>query len=129
MTNSPSVGQSPQQQSHPLHVTVNIPGRDEGTKSRWVLLALALTTCILFTNTYPSLSRDADLISGVATDSYNYLAIAEAAPRWPSKPFGFHHAQRMVVPFALGLIYKATAVPLYEEFRILVVLLMFGIVI
>lgn len=66
--------------------------------------ALVLMIVVCLTNRYPTVALDHSLVDSVASDGYSYLAIAEAAPGFPATRLPFHHSQRFLLPYVIGLV-------------------------
>jgi hypothetical protein len=64
----------------------------------------------------------------MADDIQSYMSIARSAPALPGEPLPFHHAQRLAIPYAIGLVTKA--VPLsHQVWFTLVTLLCFAMIV
>ena len=59
----------------------------------------------------------------VPADAYSYLILAQSAPGLPQEMDSFHHAQRIFIPYIVGLIHYVAPIPIHELFRILVLLM------
>src|SRR4051812_11822198 len=82
-------------------------------------LAGPLLACLLFlgaTNHYANpVDNRREYVEGV-NDSFSYLAMADAAPHLPVDRLPFHHAQRLVIPYLVGLIHDATGLSIHGLF-------------
>ncbi|MBI4887722.1 MAG: hypothetical protein HY824_11565 [Acidobacteria bacterium] len=70
-----------------------------------------------------------DDLTFVPGDSYSYLRIAEAAPGVPAEPVFFHYAQRVTLPYLIGLVHEATGLPLHALFQLSAVLIVVAILV
>jgi hypothetical protein len=88
----------------------------------WVAGIIAfLAATNLYSNPVDDYQRYADGYS----DSFSYMAMAEAAPGLPSESFPFHHAQRIAIPYVVGLAHDATGATTHALFMMSVVV--FGV--
>jgi hypothetical protein len=71
---------------------------------------------LLATNLYVNPVDDRALYLSGFDDSFSYMAIADAAPTLPDTAIRFHHAQRLAVPYAIGLAHDLTGVGLHTLF-------------
>ena len=80
-----------------------------------ISLYVAVAAFVLVATTH-SYTFDDPMTHTVASDSYEFLRIAHAAPGLPPVPVSYQHGQRMVVPYAIGLAAKASGLPLLTLF-------------
>lgn len=82
---------------------------------RWKFLwPLALFLTLAVTNRYEGPPPDRNYVPG---DTYSYLMLAEAAPRLPAGPTFFHHAQRIALPYLIGLVHLTVPLPIHRLFQ------------
>lgn len=84
-----------------------------------ILWALVLCLAVAATNRYEAPPQPAFVLG----DAYAYFMLAQAAPGLPKDQLSFHHAQRIVIPYVLGVIGHVVPVPIHRLFQILVVLM------
>lgn len=79
-------------------------------------LLTGLVIFLLLTNRWLDWSTGIKFLS--ANDILAYQQIAETSPHLPSEPLFFHHAQRLIAPYLVGLIAKVTALSVPLVFRV-----------
>src|SRR4051794_8324653 len=79
----------------------------------WAAAALFLVV-IVTTHRYSS----GDPESSNASDVFNYFSIARAAPDLPLERIAYNHAQRIAVPYTLGLLSHVVPLSLDTIFQI-----------
>jgi hypothetical protein len=87
-----------------------------------VFWALGLCAAVAVTSRYTDPDADRALISKAAGDSYSFLAIAAAAPALPHERMAFHHAQRIAIPYVVGVVHHVVPVSLHQVFVIAVLI-------
>jgi hypothetical protein len=87
---------------------------------------LALFCFLLITNRWASYQQGINIFK--AEDTIDYMAIAAAAPHLPSPSLEYHHAQRLVVPFVIGIASKSLGLS-YEKMFLIAALLCCALVI
>lgn len=88
------------------------------SRAQWLATFAVAMVGLVATNSYTTLERDSEFLIQNAGDALNYLEIARAAPGLPETSLPYHHAQRLAVPYAIGLVHEATGVDLYLLFRV-----------
>jgi len=85
---------------------------------RETLFVIFLLFFIALTSHRTQYERDFEFLKIGVTDTLSYMKIAEAAPALPSSQQAvvYHHAQRLFIPYVVGLISKATGVHPYTGF-------------
>ena len=91
-----------------------------GRNRAWIL---GLFVALALTNRYEDPAQPTFTGPG---DVYAYVTLAQSAPGLPyTHPprdlFAFHHAQRLAIPYVLGLIHDAVPVPIHRLFQAAVV--------
>jgi hypothetical protein len=87
-----------------------------------------LAIFVIVTNRYTNPGDDYLLWYNGMGDSFSYLAIAIAAPHLPSNPLPFHHAQRLAIPYLLGLAHVVFPIWIHILFIAGVAALVWGLV-
>lgn len=88
------------------------------SRAGWLATFGAAMIGLLATNSYTTLERDSEFLARNAGDALNYLEIARAAPGLPEATLPYHHAQRLAVPYVIGLAHAVTGFDLYLLFRV-----------
>jgi hypothetical protein len=83
----------------------------------------ALLLFLAATNRYADPVRDHHLYFTGMGDALNYHTIGLAAPNLPSAAMPFHHAQRLAIPYGIGLIHEIVPVPIHWLFLATVVVI------
>jgi hypothetical protein len=86
-----------------------------------------LALFVAATNRYADPVRDYALYHDGMGDAFSYMAIAEAASGMPTMAMPFHHAQRIAVPYLIGLVHDVIPLPLHWLFLMTVAALAVGI--
>ncbi len=85
----------------------------QGSGYGWLLVWGAI---LLLSNRW--LSWQAGITTLSANDVLAYSYIADAAPALPTVPINFHHAQRFLTPYGVGLLASWTGLPIPIGFRL-----------
>ena len=87
--------------------------------------AWAMIVCliVILTNRYPTVSIDGNLVDLVAPDGRDYLAIANSAPGLPTLLIPSHRAQRLFLPYLVGLVHAGLGVDARWLFQVSVFIL------
>lgn len=95
------------------------------------LIAGILLVFLFVTNSYLDIDKDPGEINRIAGDSFSYVEIFKSAPNLPdySRGIPFHHAQRFIFPYALGLIAKVVPCSPYWLFLLTNVSCIIGILV
>jgi hypothetical protein len=91
---------------------------------RFVSLVVGIWLFVAATNRFTNPDRDQAIVATAAGDSFSYFAIAESAPRLPvDRHLPFHHAQRLAIPFLLGLANRVVPISSSNLFLVCVAVL------
>lgn len=102
---------------------LNTSSNSRGVRNAVVAVVVFLATTNLYSN---PVDDRAVYVSGF-DDSFSYLSIAEAAPLLPDTVVRFHHAQRLAIPYAIGLAHDATGIGIHTLFLTVACVLGIGI--
>lgn len=95
-------------------------------EGRRIFIAFFLCLFLLITNNI--LDFDNRITSIAASDTYDYVKIAESFPHLPSGKIVYHRAQRFVFPFLMGMVAYITGTSCEIIFRVATISLFFLIV-
>lgn len=91
--------------------------------SRNLLFSLGLVGFVALTNRHPDPRNDAAIIRAIAPDTDHYIRIAEAAPSLTDVKLPFHHAQRFVLSYSVGVLSRMAHVQTHVGFQVASILL------
>jgi hypothetical protein len=89
-------------------------------RSQTGLWCLGFFIVVAVTNRYVDPASDYELYRSGMSDSFSYLALAEAAPGLPKTAMPAHHAQRIALPYVVGLVHEIVPIPLHALFLVAV---------
>jgi hypothetical protein len=92
--------------------------RAKGPIAAWIAGLIAFLAA---TNLYVNPTDDRQQYADGYRDSFSYITMAEAAPGLPDSLVPFHHAQRLAIPYTIGLAHDATEVGLHALFLLTVI--------